>query len=86
MQQYPESSSIEAPIPAPPRPRHYGRYAKLMEIVRQTEDCVCCVDLDLIAGRDIKAKVSTLHSAAFNRKMKIATTTQNSFVYLKEVR
>jgi hypothetical protein len=87
MLQYPEHTNIEAPIPAPPRPRacNHGRYSALMDLVRSTTEWVAVVDLTTVAGQDMKAKVSTLHSAAFNRKMRIQSTVQHGYIYLKLV-
>jgi hypothetical protein len=76
---------IDVPIPADTaRNASNCRYEMLMRAVKSAAgNWVACIDPSLIAGRDLKQKSVALHSAAKQRGMKIHTSVQNDFLYVK---
>jgi hypothetical protein len=81
-----EHTNLEVPLPDN-NLRGGGngrRYGELMQAVKDAAgDWVAVVDLSLVAGRDVQKKTGALHSAATLRGMKIRTTVQHGFVYLR---
>lgn len=83
MKTYPQTEP-ELPLPTPLPRRARGKYHRIITTVREANgEWIAILDPAYISGETNQVKAKRMHGAAAIRGLKIATTCQGGFLYLK---